>query len=92
MIGDVAGRAAGLVVTGLAGAVAYDGVKRLARAETVHRAAVTLTSWGMLGARVAETGAERARLAAADIAAEARERIGEQTRPPGAPAGHDHEH
>ncbi|HEY1966834.1 MAG TPA: DUF1490 family protein [Pseudonocardia sp.] len=92
MIEGIAAKAAGMLVTGLAGAAAYDGVKKIVQGRTVHQAAVAVTSWGMRGARAAEVGAEKVRLAAADIASEARERIGEQTPPPGAAAAHDHEH
>lgn len=94
MLGALVGRAAGLVASGLAGAVAYDGVKRVAQSGAARNAAVTVTSWGLLGARAAETGAERARLATADIVSEARERIGEQAPAPGAASagGHDHDH
>jgi Protein of unknown function (DUF1490) len=91
MIGGFVGKAAGVLASGLVGAAAYDGVKRLVRSDTLHGAAVTVTAWGLRGARAAEAGAERARLATADIVSEARERIGEQTPPPGAPA-HDHTH
>jgi chaperone-like protein len=93
MVGLFVGKAAGLVGCGLAGAVAYDGVKRLVRSEALRSGAVSVTSWGLRGARAVETGAERARLVTADIVSEAREKIGEQTPPPGvgAPA-HNHEH
>jgi hypothetical protein len=84
-------KAAGLVGSGLVGAAAYDGVKRLARSGAVRGAAVTVTSWGLRGARAAETGAERARLATADIVSEARARVGEEAPVPGA-AAHDHDH
>jgi hypothetical protein len=94
VFGTVAAKAAQLVATGLAGAVALEGVKKLARPEMARGAAVTVTSWGLRGIRSAETGAEKARLAAADIVSEAREKIGEQSPAPGvaAPGGHDHEH
>lgn len=92
MIGGLAAKATGALVTGLTGAVAYDGVKRVARSGAVRTAAVAVTSWGLLGARAAETGAERARLATADIVSEARERIGEQTPAPGAATDSGHEH
>lgn len=49
------------------------------------------TALGLRGVRKAEEGAERARLAVGDVVAEARERIGEEARPP-AVTGHDHEH
>ena len=87
-------KAVSMVATGLAGAVAWDGMKNLARGRVVHEAAVAVTSVGMRGARAAEVGAEKARLAASDIVSEARGRIGEQAPPPssGASADHGHEH
>jgi hypothetical protein len=91
MLHAAVGKAAGFVASGLVGAAAYDGVKRLVHSNALHDAAVTVTSWGLRGARAAETGAERARLATADIVSEARERIGEEATPPGG-AGHGHEH
>ncbi|WP_211177939.1 DUF1490 family protein [Pseudonocardia acidicola] len=92
MFGGIIGKAAGAVATGLAGAVVYDGVKKIARSGAVHQAAVAVTALGLRGARAAETGAEKARLATADIVSEARERIGEQAPPPGTQAAHEHEH
>jgi len=94
IVGAFVGKAAGLVATGLAGAVALEGVKKVAQSQVVHGAAVAVTSWGLRGARAAEVGAEKARLAASDIVSEARERIGEQTPPPtsGGSADHAHEH
>ncbi|MGH4007950.1 MAG: DUF1490 family protein [Pseudonocardiaceae bacterium] len=93
MSGGFVGKAAGFVASGLVGAAAYDGVKKIARSNVAHAAAVTVTSWGLRGVRAAETGAERARLATADIVSEARQRIGEQTPAPGAAAnGPAHEH
>ncbi|WP_410641710.1 DUF1490 family protein [Amycolatopsis sp. lyj-346] len=92
MLGGIAVKAAGVVVTGVAGAAVYDGVKRMARSGAFRSATVAVTAWGLKGARAAETGAERVRLATADVLSEARERIGEQAPVPGAPAGHGHEH
>jgi hypothetical protein len=92
MLCGLAGRAAGFVVSGLAGAAAYDGVKKLVRGRAAHDAAVAVTSWGLRGVRAAETGAEKARLATADIVSEARKRTGEQAPAPGATAGNAHEH
>jgi len=61
------------------------------RTITTGAAAVTVTSWGLRGRRVAETAAEGVRLTAADVLAEARERVGEQAPPPGHDAaGHEH--
>jgi hypothetical protein len=92
IVGAIVGKAAGLVATGLAGAVALEGVKKVAQSGLVHNTAVAVTSWGLRGARAAEVGAERARLTASDIVSEARERIGEQTPPPASGAGADHAH
>jgi hypothetical protein len=84
--------AARVVATGLTGAVAYDGVKRVARSGVIRGATVTVTAWGLRGLRAAETGAENARLVTADIVSEARARIGEQAPVPGTAGGHGHEH
>ena len=81
-----------MMATGLAGAVAYDGVKRIARTSVIRGATVTGTAWGLRGFRAAEAGAEKARLVAGDIVSEARERIGEQAPPPGTVNGHGHAH
>jgi len=86
-------RAGGVLVTGVVGAVAVDGARRLARSGAARRGAVVVASWGLRGRRSAEARAESAWLATADILAEARERIGEQSPPPAdGAAGHDHEH
>ena len=85
-------RAARVVATGLAGAVAYDGVKRVVRSGAIRSATVAGTVLGLRGVRAAETGAEKARLVAGDIVSEARERIGEQAPAPGTANGHEHEH
>jgi hypothetical protein len=85
-------KAARVAATGLVGAAAYDGVKRVARSSALRGAAVTGTTWGLRGVRAAETGAEKARLATADIVSEARARLGEETPAPGAVNGHGHEH
>lgn len=60
------------------------------RARVVHEAAVWMASWGLRGMRAAETSAEKIRLSAADIVSEVRERIGEQSLPPGPVAEHKH--
>ena len=84
--------AARVVGTGLAGAVAYDGVKRVVRSGAIRGATVTGTVLGLRGVRAAESGAEKARLVAGDILSEARERIGEQAPAPGTVDDHDHGH
>jgi hypothetical protein len=90
-------RAATVAATGAAGAAAYDGAKRLVKAVqesgVLHRTAVAVTAWGLRGVRLAEIGAERARLATGDVVSEARERIGEQAPPPAVDGhGHGHDH
>jgi len=80
------------VASGLAGAIAYDGIKRIVRSGVLRGAAVTVTTWGLRGARAAETGAEQARLTFGDVLSEARARLGEQAPVPGAANGHGHEH
>jgi hypothetical protein len=92
MLNGLIVKAAQVVATGLAGAAAYDGVKRVARSSGIRSATVTVTTWGLRGVRAAETGAEKARLATADIVSEARARIGEEAPAPGAVNGHGHEH
>ncbi|HEX4725934.1 MAG TPA: DUF1490 family protein [Pseudonocardiaceae bacterium] len=83
-------RAAQTVATGLGGAIAYDGVKRVARSGVFRNAAVTVTTWGLRGVRAAESGAEQARLTIGDVISEARARLGEQAPVPGAANGHEH--
>jgi hypothetical protein len=94
MIGAFVGKAAGFIVSGLVGAAAYDGAKRVVRSGVVRGGAVTVTSWGLRSVRAAEAGAEQVRLTTADIVAEARDRIGEQAPVPGTgvDAAHGHGH
>lgn len=90
MFNAIAVKAAGMVASGVAGVVVVDGVKRLVRAGSAHEVAVWMTSWGLRGMRAAETSAEKVRLTTADVVSEARERIGEQSRPPAATVEHKH--
>lgn len=85
-------KAAGAIVSGVAGVAVVEGVRKASGGGGVHRAAVAVTALGLRGVRAAEAGAERARLGAADVVAEARGRIGEQSPVPGAGGAHDHEH
>ncbi|MBV8350315.1 MAG: DUF1490 family protein [Mycolicibacterium sp.] len=87
------GKAAATVVTGAVGAAAYAAVRKAVARAPLHEAAVTATAWSMRGIRKAEESAEQARLRAADVVAEARERIGEEVSPPAVEdIGHDHAH
>ncbi|WP_018178052.1 DUF1490 family protein [Jongsikchunia kroppenstedtii] len=85
-------RTVAVVATGLTGAVAYDGVKALSRKLDWRSAAVRATELTIVGTRHLETRAEELRLAAGDIVAEARERVGEETPPPAAAGSADHDH
>lgn len=76
-------KAAPTVVTGVVGAAAYDGLRKVAK-KPLRAATVSVTAWGLRLAREAEESAERARLAVADVVAEAAERVGKETAPPAA--------
>lgn len=86
-------KAVGTVATGVVGVAAYDALRKAVAKAPVRETAVSATALGLRGVRKAEEGAERARLTVGDVVAEARERIGEEARPPAAvDADHDHEH
>lgn len=85
-------KAASTVLTGAAGVAAYNGARSLLRRAPLREAAVSATAWTIRGARIAEERAEAARLAAADVVAEAKEKVGEQVTPPVPAAAHDHDH
>jgi hypothetical protein len=74
-------KAAPTVVTGLVGAVAFEGVRKGVAKAPLRAATVTATAWGMRAARVvgrkAGAGVEHARLGFADVVAEAKERAGQ---------------
>jgi hypothetical protein len=74
-------KAAPTVVTGLVGAVAFEGVRKGVAKAPLRAATVTATAWGMRVARAvgrkAGAGVEHARLGFADVVAEAKERAGE---------------
>lgn len=93
MIGSgLLGKAAGVLVTGWVGAAAYDGSKRAARRVSGRELAVSTATLALKSLRRIETRAESARLATADVVAEARERIGEQAPPPTTTAADGHKH
>jgi hypothetical protein len=84
-------RAGAVLVTGVVGAVAVDGVRRLVRTKSVRSGVVMVAAWGLRGRRSMEAGAENVWLATGDILAEARAQIGEQAPPPtGETGAHDH--
>ena len=91
--GHRAARAAGLLISGIAGAAVVDRLQRPATGAAVKRAAVSVTALTLRGKRRLESGAESLRLTTGDVVAEAREKIGEQAPPPAQPAqAHDHDH
>ncbi|WP_082959571.1 DUF1490 family protein [Mycobacterium sp. E2462] len=77
----VLAKAAPTVVTGVVGAVAYEGLRKVAAKNPLRAASVSVTAWGLRVAREAEVSAARARLAVADVVAEAAERIDNQSSP-----------
>lgn len=92
VFGAVLGKAVSTVVTGAVGVAAYNGVKEIGRRAPLRDAAVTATAWSIRGVRKAEEKAETARLSAADVIAEAKEKVGEQVTPPVHTPAHDHDH
>ncbi|MDG4665314.1 DUF1490 family protein [Mycobacterium sp. 236(2023)] len=93
VLGAFLAKAASTVVTGAVGVAAYQGVKKAYEKAPIREASVTATAWALRGVRKAEEGAESARLQVADVVAEARERIGEESPPPAVADGtHDHDH
>lgn len=85
------GKLAGIAGSGVLGVLIVESVRNGKAASTARSGAVTATAWGLRAQRRAETKAENLRLGFGDIVAEARERIGEEARPPADP-GHDHDH
>jgi hypothetical protein len=85
----VLAKAAPTVVTGLVGMVAYEGLRKVAEKKPLRAASVSVTAWGLRVAREAEESAARARLAVADVVAEAAERVGGDSPPPTAHTGDD---
>jgi hypothetical protein len=85
-------KATSTVFTGLVGVGAYEVLRKAVDKAPVHEGAVTATEWGLRGTRRAEEVAESARLKFADVVAEARERIGEESPAPAATDIAHHEH
>ena len=85
-------KAGATVATGFVGAVAYDAVRTVARRAPLREGAVVATTWGIRRTRKAEEVAESVRLNTADIVAKAKERLGEESTPPGTAVAHDHGH
>jgi chaperone-like protein len=69
--------------------IAYEGLRKVAAKKPLHAASVSVTAWGLRVAREAEEGAARARVAVADVVAEAAERIGDDLPPPATPSVDD---
>ncbi len=92
MVHALFAKAAATVVTGVAGAAAYDLLRKAAAKAPLHATAVSAAELGLRGTRKAEEAAESARLKLADVMAEARERIGEEAPTPSVADVHQHEH
>ncbi|CLX15768.1 DUF1490 family protein [Mycobacterium tuberculosis] len=80
------------VITGLAGVTSYEILKKAAAKAPLRQTAVSAAALGLRGTRKAEEAAESARLKVADVMAEARERIGEESPTPAISDLHDHDH
>lgn len=80
------------VITGLAGVTVYEILKKAAAKAPLRQTAVSAAALGLRGTRKAEEAAESARLKVADVMAEARERIGEESPTPAISDLHDHDH
>lgn len=85
-------KATTMVITGLAGVTAYEILKKAAAKAPLRQTAVSAAALGLRGTRKAEEAAESARLKVADVMAEARERIGEESPTPAISDLHDHDH
>jgi Protein of unknown function (DUF1490) len=85
MLHGLLAKAAPTVVTGAVGVAAYGALRKGVAKFPLRAATVTVTAWGIRAAREAERkaqqSAEQARLTAADVIAEAKERIGEDVAP-----------
>jgi len=72
-------------ISGVVGAAAYDAVRKGLATASLRKATVIAAAWGIRVAREAERmaqgGAEQARLTVADVVAEAKERAGEDVSP-----------
>lgn len=83
---------AGIAATGVIGAVIVDGLRSGRARRTARGGAVSVTAWGLRAQHKAEVKAEELRLGFGDIVAEARERVGDEAKPPADVSGHDHDH
>ncbi|MGY5883639.1 DUF1490 family protein [Modestobacter lacusdianchii] len=91
--GRVLRKAVGTVATGVVGVVVVRAAERGEAGSLPRRLAVGATKLGIRGARRAEVGVEKARLAAGDVRAQAYADLGEQVPPPAdRSGGHDHQH
>lgn len=79
------------VVTGAVGVAAYEALRKGVAKIPLRAATVTATAWGIRVTRAAErkagVSAERARLTAGDVIAEAKERIGDDVTPAATDSG-----
>ncbi|AZI58972.1 DUF1490 family protein [Nakamurella antarctica] len=91
-IGILARQAAHAAITGVVGVAIVNAVKGSGGRNVVKKAAVGVAELGLRSARVAEAGAENVRLAAADVMAEAKQRVGGEVKAPGVHTGNDHQH
>lgn len=82
----VLAKAAPTVVNGVVGVAAYEALRKVTKVP-LRAATVSATAWALRVAHEAERKAEQARLGAADVLAEAVERVGHDVAPPAAEPG-----
>lgn len=85
-------RLAGITASGVIGAVIVDGLRSSHARRAARRGAVSAAAWGLRAQHRAEIKAEELRLQFGDIVAEARERVGDEAKPPADVSGHEHDH
>lgn len=91
--GRLLGRAAGAVVSGVAGVLVVRAAERGEPGSLPRKAAVGATRWGIVAARKAGVAVERLRLAAGDVRAQAYADLGETAPPPADRSdAHTHSH
>lgn len=91
-VGRPLSRLAGITASGVIGAVIVDGLSSGRARRAARGGAVIVAAWGLRAQHMAEVKAEELRLEFGDIVAEARERVGDEAKPPADVSGHDHDH
>ena len=87
-------KAVPMTVTGVMGVATFEALRKAVAKAPLRKSTVVATAWGIRVAREverkAQTGAEQARLAVADVMAEAKQRAGEDVSPQTVASSGDH--